>query len=74
MSAAVSFANIARMLADCANGHTLRMATHSRVVSFNGRVYRSLPKFDKIELGHIRKMVRHLEIDRDCASRHLPQL
>jgi hypothetical protein len=67
MSASATYADVERMLKECAKGHTVRLATHSRVVSYNGKVYRALPKFDKIELGHIRKMVRYLEIDQDCA-------
>jgi hypothetical protein len=74
MSASVAFGDVERMLEKCAAGFTLRLATHSRVVVFNGRTYPSLPKFDKIELGHIRKMVRHLQINRDCASKYVPQL
>lgn len=70
MSASVSFAAVQRMLAECAPGHTIRLATHSRVVTFNQKVYRTLPKFDKIELGHIRAMVRHLGIDAACAKKH----
>ena len=52
----------------------MRLATHSRVVAFNGKVYRGLPKHDEIELGHIRKMVRYLEIDRDCAGKQISNL
>lgn len=74
MSATAPFADVARMLTNCAAGHTLRMATHSRVISFRGRTYRSFPKHDKIELGHIRKLVRYLQIDWDCASRHISQI
>ena len=58
------------MLDDCAPGHGIRLATHSRVITYNGRVYRTFPKFDNIELGHVRKMVRYLGIDKDCAERH----
>jgi hypothetical protein len=60
------------MLQECASGFTWRLANHSRVVKFNGRVYPTLPKFDDIELGHLRKMVRHLQIDWECARKHLP--
>jgi len=70
MSATASFADIKRMLESCAPGHSIRLATHSRVVTYNGKVYRALPKYDNIELGHIRKMVRHLGIDRECAAKH----
>ena len=50
------------------------MATHSRVVTYLGKVYLRLPKFDQIELGHVRKMVRYLGIDRDCATSCIPNL
>lgn len=70
MSASVPYNQVLRMLEKCAAGFSVRLATHSRVVSFNQKVFRDLPKFDKIELGHIRKMVRHLGIDRQCAQTH----
>jgi hypothetical protein len=34
---------------------------------WNGKCYPSLPKFDKIEVGHIRKMARHFGFLR-CAQ------
>ena len=67
MSASASFADVVKMLKVCAPGHTIRLATHSRVVAYNRQVYPNLPKFDDIELGHIRKMCRHLGI-LDCAK------
>jgi hypothetical protein len=72
MSASAPFRAVVQMLEDCAKGSTLRLATHSRVVEYNGKVFRHLPKHDDIELGHIRKMVRFLQIDRDCVRRHIP--
>jgi len=59
------------MLESCAPGSSVRLATHSRVVTYNDKVYRSLPKFDNIELGHVRKMIRHLGIDLECARKYL---
>jgi hypothetical protein len=70
MSASVRYADVLKMLETCAPGFSLRLATHSRVVSYAGKVYRKLPKFDDIELGHIRKMVRHLGIAQECAKSH----
>lgn len=58
------------MLESCAPGHSIRLATHCYVVQYKGFVFRELPKFKDIELGHIRKMVRHLGIDRKCAAEH----
>jgi hypothetical protein len=60
------------MLKKCAPGYDLRLATHSRVVTFGNKVFRELPKSDTIEYGHIRKMVRFLELSRDCAAKWLP--
>jgi hypothetical protein len=74
MSASAAFSAIERLLKDCAPGYAIRLATHSRVVSFNGKVFRELPKPDTIEYGHIRKMVRFLGISTDCAAKHLPQV
>ena len=50
------------------------MRRHSRVVQYNGRTYRALPKHDDIELGHIRKMVRYLQVEPDCAAKHIPDV
>ena len=69
MSASVAYGDVLHMLQDCAAGFTVRVATHSRVVTFNNKVFRDLPKFDKIELGHVRKMVRHLGISKECAQK-----
>jgi hypothetical protein len=69
MSVTAAFSDIKRMLESCAPGHSIRLATHSRVIKYNGHVFPSLPKFDNIELGHVRKMVRHLGIDWECASK-----
>ena len=70
MSASASFSDINRMLDECAPGHSLRLANHSRVVKWNDKVYRSLPKHDNIELGHVRKMVRYLGINWECAEKY----
>jgi len=60
------------MLDGCAPGYTIRLANHSRVIQFGGKVYRTFPKHDPVENGHIRKLVRFLEISTSCASKHLP--
>ena len=72
MSATVSFDDVLRMLKECAPGFTWRLATHSRVICYNGRVFRAFPKHSHIELGHIRKMVRYLGIDRTCVAKYIP--
>jgi len=72
MSASVLFKDVEAMLKQCAEGSTWRVATHFRIVKYNNRVFPALPKHDSIELGHIRKMIRYLGIDRDCAKKILP--
>ena len=76
MSASAPFADVEKMLKKCAPGYELRPSTHSRVVTFGGRVFRELPgqKHSTIELGHIRKMVRFLGISVDCANKWVPSL
>ncbi len=69
MSASVAYSDVERMLKDCAPGSTVRLATHSRVISYGALTYRTLPKFSELEIGHVRKMIRYLGI-RDCAKKH----
>ena len=69
MSASFAFADVIKMLRKCAPGHTIRLANHSRVITYNNKVYPSLPKFPNVEVGHIRKMARHLGI-LPCAQKY----
>jgi len=59
------------MLDKCAPGYTIRLANHSRVIQFGNKLYRTFPKHDPMENGHVRKMVRFLGIS-GCAAKHLP--
>ena len=70
MSVTVAYADIVRMLAECAPGNDIRRTTHARRVVWNNQVFPDLPKWDNIEMGHIRKMVRTLGINKDCARKH----
>jgi hypothetical protein len=70
MSAAISFADVKKMLEECAPGHSITLRTHFRFVRWNGIVFPTLPKHDDIYLGHIRKMARTLGI-LDCAKKIL---
>jgi len=72
MSASSSLSQVLKMLDECAPGYTIRLANHSRVIQFAGKVYRTFPKHDPTENGHIRKLVRFLGIDPVCAAQHLP--
>ena len=60
------------MLDDCAEGYSIRISVHHRRVTYNDKIYPSFPKHDEIELGHVRSLVRHLGIDKDCANGLLP--
>ncbi len=69
MSASHTYSSIVKMLEACAPGHSIRLATHSRVISWKTLSYPSFPKADKVEVGHIRKLARHFGI-LDCAKKH----
>jgi hypothetical protein len=69
MSASKSFADVQRMLSECAPGHTIRLTDHYRRVKFGDLFYPSLPKTKTIEVGHIRKLIRHFKIEK-CAEKH----
>jgi len=62
------------MLGVCAQGYRIEMKLHFRWVYLNGLIYRTLPKHDEIEMGHVRKMIRFLGIDPDCAKKNLAAL
>lgn len=65
------------MLRACAPGHNVHEETHHYWVYFRDKSYRNLPKGEhgkrdpEIEIGHIRKMIRNLHIDEECARKHL---
>lgn len=68
MSASVPYADVVRMLENCAKGFEIRRTTHGRKVDFGSKSYRNLPKHESIFIFEVRKMVRHLGIDKDCAQ------
>ena len=76
----VRLKNILKMLRKCAPGYTFEEKTHLHWVRYQGRTFR-LPQGKhgvgnnaEIEIGHVRGLVKHLDIDPDCAKRQLPQL
>ena len=71
MSASTSLSQVLKMLDECAPGYTIRLANHSRVIHFGGKVFPTYPKHDPTENGHIRKLVRFFGIE-ECAAKHLP--
>ena len=58
------------MLKECAPESWIEPKTHNNFVYYNGRTYPSLPKYDEIEAGHVKKMARALLIY-DCAKKYL---
>jgi hypothetical protein len=74
MSASASLSDLLALLSNCAPGHTLRNTTHALKVQYNGKSSPALPSYNDIELGHIRKMVRTLEINKECANKYIPGL
>jgi len=73
------------MLDTCAPGHVFTEKLHHYWVTFSGKTYTTLPKGShsdrgqrsgqaEIEIGHVRKIVRFLEIDKACARRVIPML
>lgn len=71
MSASTALSAVVKMLDHCAPGYTIRLANHSRVIIFADKVYRTFPKHDPVENGHVRKLVRFFGIE-NCASPFLP--
>jgi hypothetical protein len=69
------------MLDRCAPGYTRKAREHNYVVAYQGRSFPTLPlgKHGKrenpdIQAGHVKQMVRQLQIDIDCVRNLLPQL
>ena len=73
MSASTGLSEVLKMLDHCAPGYTIRLANHSRVIIFADKVYRTYPKHDPTENGHVRKLVRFFGIEA-CASKYLPDV
>ena len=70
------------MLDQCAPGWTMKEGDHYYRVMWKGRTYPALSKGDhnkkqgrgEVEVGHIRQMIKQLEIDMECAKKHLSVL
>jgi len=74
VSVSIPFGDVERMLKVCAEGYTIRFATHCHVVTYNGLVFRGLPDYKDLQINHVRKLVRSLQINRECAEAQLPKL
>ena len=71
------------MLDDCAPGYVWRVGRHRVVISYRGRTFMGLPKGPgvghasgsaSVEFARIRKLVRMLGVDMECARRHIAGL
>ena len=65
----IPFKSIRKMLVECAPGHTIEHKTHKTWVSY-GKKTAYLPRGPhgsrrsySLEVGHVRNMVRHFEIE-----------
>lgn len=74
----VKLNDIWSMLDDCAKNHTRKASREYWAITFNGKTYRSLPlgphgrrENPDTEAGHVRSLIRHLGISRECAEKHL---
>lgn len=76
----VRLSKVWKMLRKCARGYTRVEQQHKWRIEHEGRTFPDLPLGQhgrddpEIELGIIRKMIRHLKIDPECAFRYLPQI
>ncbi len=68
------------MLEECAPGHTVKPQTHNYCVRYQGLTFPALPKGrhgakdPEIQMGHVRQMIRQLQLDLDCVTKHFPDL
>ena len=67
------------MLDKCAPGHQRNQGTHFWTVMYRGRTFPNLPKGGhdskgEIQIPKVEKLVRHLEIDKECARRMIAGL
>lgn len=81
---AITLSDVFRMLESCAPGHDVKLKLHHYWVTFRGRTFTSLPKGPgaggarslrtPVHAQVVRKLVRHLEIDAECAGGAIPAL
>jgi hypothetical protein len=76
----VKLSKVWRMLKKCAGGYRAIEQGHKWRVEYRDRTFPDLPLGDRtsrmpeVELGVLKKMIRHLQLDPDCVHRHLPQI
>lgn len=68
------------MLSECARGYTITRKKHRYWVTYKSTTFRGLStgehgsKAADVQIGLVRSLVRYLDIDLDCAKKHLPIL
>ncbi len=62
------------MLDRCAPGWKYKEYTHNLCIMWHGKTYPALPQHLNVAVGHIKKMINHLEINMGCARKHLKVL
>lgn len=76
----VKLSKVWKMLKKCAVGYERIEQPHKWRVTYGDRTFPDLPigkrarSDPEVELGVVKKMVRHLRLDIDCVRRHLPQI
>jgi len=61
------------MLTKCADGWAFKKTDHFYKLTYKTFTYPSFPKHDKIDAGHVKRMVRLFGI-KECAEKEIPQL
>lgn len=72
-SGLVPLKDIWRMMDVCAPGYGRKERTHDWLVTYDKKSFPSLPRYQSIAAGHVKKMVRFFGI-MPCAQREIPRL
>ena len=62
------------MLDECAPGWNKNETDHFICLRWKSRTYPSFPKHPQVDIGHIRKMVRELGVDKACSQKQIEAL
>ncbi|MPZ20884.1 MAG: hypothetical protein GEV06_23715 [Luteitalea sp.] len=79
--ALVPLKRVFEMLDACAPGYTATETVHHYRICYQQRTYATLPlgahgprHNPEIERGHVRRMIRHLQLDPSCVNQFFPGL
>ena len=61
------------MLKECAPDHEIKEYAHFLCIMLNGLTYPTFPKKRQVDVGHVRRMARSLDI-LNCAKGRLPSI